>query len=108
MDAYPGQPLDFFGALRSRRYDGTIRAWAAALGSEAEVNKRLLAALREEEGSQAGLPDFASAPAANLASMLLDGARLAEEQEAVLTSRLSDAYFKNMHPGAGAGIAFGG
>jgi hypothetical protein len=27
LDAFPGQPLDFYGALRSATYDGQIRAW---------------------------------------------------------------------------------
>ena len=28
VDEHPGQPLDFFGAIRSRMYDGAIRKWA--------------------------------------------------------------------------------
>ena len=27
LDSFPGQPLDFYGALRSATYDGQIRAW---------------------------------------------------------------------------------
>ena len=27
LDAFPGQALDFFGALRSATYDGQIRRW---------------------------------------------------------------------------------
>ena len=27
LDTFPGQPLDFYGALRSATYDGQIRAW---------------------------------------------------------------------------------
>jgi hypothetical protein len=27
LDAFPGQSLDFFGALRSATYDGQIREW---------------------------------------------------------------------------------
>eukprot|EP00976_Prorocentrum_cordatum_P060963 1176107-Prorocentrum_minimum.AAC.1 len=29
-----GQPLDFFGAIRSRAYDGAIRAWVDSVGIE--------------------------------------------------------------------------
>lgn len=27
LDSFPGQALDFFGALRSATYDGQIRRW---------------------------------------------------------------------------------
>lgn len=110
VDAFPGQPLDFFGAVRAKRYDAAIREWAAALGSEKEMGKRLIAALRAEEDGAAveGLPDFAGAESASLASLLADGAALAEEQERVLTSRLSDTYMRKMAPGIGARLGLQG
>jgi hypothetical protein len=37
--------LDFFGALRARQHDATIRAWAASIG-ETELNKRLCTVIR--------------------------------------------------------------
>ncbi len=30
LAAFPNQPLDFFGALRSRLADGSVRGWLAA------------------------------------------------------------------------------
>jgi len=105
---FPDQPLDFFGALRARRYDTTIMAWAQSL-SESEVNKRLLRFIRDEEEGKKGLPDFGASQTATLQALLLAGHDLAEEQELVNSSRLSEAYMKNMsRTGYGGGIGLGG
>ena len=105
---FPEQPLDFFGALRARRYDATILAWAQSL-SESEVNKRLLRFIRDEEEGKKGLPDFGASQTATLQALLLAGHDLAEEQELVNSSRLSEAYMKNMsRTGYGGGIGLGG
>ena len=111
VDAFPLQPLDFFGALRARRYDATIRDWIAQLGSEKEVNKRLLAGLRDEETAAAGLPDFSAAGTATLEMLLAAGRDLEREQEAVLALRLSAEYQKNLgkeEVGRGGLTGFGG
>jgi len=34
MDTFPGQPLDFFGALRARMYDSSILQWTARIGDD--------------------------------------------------------------------------
>lgn len=49
LDAFPAQALDFFGALRSRRHDAALRAWAAALGEE-RLARALRAGLRRGDG----------------------------------------------------------
>jgi ATPase family associated with various cellular activities (AAA) len=110
VDAFPEQPLDFFGALRARRYDATIREWVGQLGSEKEVNKRLLKGLRDEEDGvpTEGLPDFT---AAGTATLLEAGRDLEREQETVLSMQLSREYQKNlaMEEGNGSGLTgFGG
>ncbi|KAK3254105.1 hypothetical protein CYMTET_36667 [Cymbomonas tetramitiformis] len=47
LDRFPDQPLDFFGALRSRMYDSGIFQWVQQLGGEEEVGKLLMAMARQ-------------------------------------------------------------
>lgn len=117
VDAFPGQPLDFFGALRARRYDSTILSWVAENGypqSQKEVNRRLLAAIRDEnlgeDKAKDLLPDFAAAQTATLPMLLATGRDLVEEQERVLENRLSEQYMRVMKtPEFGAaGLGFSG
>ncbi len=117
VDAFPEQPLDFFGALRARRYDDTILRWMVELGSEKEVNKRLLKFIRDEDATpndeerahQAGLPDFGNARTATLEALLEAGRSLENEQEQVNSYRLSEDYMKNMkRVENGASLGFGG
>lgn len=103
VDAFPGQPLDFFGALRARRYDATLLDWCASLGypaSQKEVNRRLMAAIRDENNGENTakdlLPDFAAAQTATLPMLLAAGRDLVEEQERVLQNRLSEDYMRVM------------
>ena len=41
VDAFPGQSLDFFGALRARVYDDKVRDWITTIGVE-NIGKRLI------------------------------------------------------------------
>ncbi|KAL6908034.1 hypothetical protein ACP4OV_002204 [Aristida adscensionis] len=41
VDTFPGQPIDFFVALRARVYDDEVRRWVAEVGVE-NVEKRLV------------------------------------------------------------------
>ena len=109
LAAFPGQPLDFFGALRARRFDGVISEWLCGLESEKELGRRLMAFVRDEEAGAAGLPDFSAAQQTPTLDVLLqEGERLAEEQEHVNRLRLSDAYLKTMRRvERGATLAFG-
>jgi hypothetical protein len=125
--------LDFFGALRARQHDATIRAWAASIGEE-ELAKRLRACIRaapepkdyaiSDPGPDGitsssaddhaplppaveGLPDFAAAGSATLALLLEAGEDLVREQEAVNAWKLSEQYMKKMTGGASL-LGFGG
>jgi hypothetical protein len=115
VDAFPDQPLDFFGALRARRYDSTLMAWMAELGypdSHKEVSSRLMASIRDdlrgEDTATALLPDWAAAQTATLPVLLATGMSLAEEQERVLENRLSETYFKKMTGPASGLLSLGG
>ena len=115
VDAFPKQPLDFFGALRARRYDSTLMAWMAGLGypdSHKEVNARLMAAVRDdlrgEDTATALLPDWAAAQTATLPMLLATGRDLAEEQQRVLEHRLSETYMKTMTGPASGLLSLGG
>ncbi|CAN6320529.1 unnamed protein product [Urochloa humidicola] len=50
VDAFPGQSIDFFGALRARVYDDEVRKWVAEVGVE-KVGRKLV-------NSAEGLPSF--------------------------------------------------
>ena len=126
LDAFPNQTLDFFGALRARQHDATIRAWAASLG-ESELSARLRAAMREQRDAQRnaeliaagedplearppveGLPDFAAAGSATLDLLLAAGEDLVREQEAVNSWKLSQDYMKTQTGGERSLLGFGG
>lgn len=41
MDSFPGQSIDFFGALRARVYDDKVREFVQEIGVE-NIGKRLI------------------------------------------------------------------
>eukprot|EP00898_Chlorokybus_atmophyticus_P006750 jgi/Chlat1/7076/Chrsp57S06774 len=84
VDAYPDQPLDFYGAMRSRTYDDQIRTWIKSIGGEKEMGKRLV-------NSKEAKPSF-DRPALTLQNLLAEGRLLVEEQNRVATIRLSEQY----------------
>lgn len=51
LDAFPAQPLDFFGALKSRLVDGEVRRWLGEAGG-AQVGGRLTR--RGQGGAEVG------------------------------------------------------
>ena len=42
MAAFPGQPLDFFGALRARQFDREILLWRDSLSAEEDARPGLM------------------------------------------------------------------
>ncbi|PRW61229.1 ribulose bisphosphate carboxylase oxygenase activase [Chlorella sorokiniana] len=86
LDAFPAQPMDFFGAIRSRLVDDAVRRWLAeeAIDSEA-LGRALLHGLAPPVQ-----------PEASLQAALAAGADLAAEQQAVLDIRLSREYYKGL------------
>ncbi|XP_041026406.1 ribulose bisphosphate carboxylase/oxygenase activase, chloroplastic-like isoform X2 [Juglans microcarpa x Juglans regia] len=85
VDTFPGQSIDFFGALRARVYDDEVRKWISSVGVES-VGKRLV-------NSKEGPPTFEQ-PKMSLEKLLEYGSKLVQEQENVKRVQLADKYLK--------------
>ncbi|XP_052174551.1 ribulose bisphosphate carboxylase/oxygenase activase, chloroplastic-like isoform X2 [Diospyros lotus] len=83
VDTFPGQSIDFFGALRARVYDDEVRKWISGIGVE-NVGKRLV-------NSKEGPPTF-DQPKMTLNKLLEYGNMLVQEQENVKRVQLADKY----------------
>ncbi|CAN6442776.1 unnamed protein product [Victoria cruziana] len=83
VDTFPGQSIDFFGALRARVYDDEVRKWIAGIGVD-NIGKQLV-------NSKEGPPTFEQ-PAMTLAKLLEYGNMLVQEQENVKRVQLADKY----------------
>ncbi|EIE26946.1 hypothetical protein COCSUDRAFT_11792, partial [Coccomyxa subellipsoidea C-169] len=102
LDTFPGQSLDFFGALRAATYDNQIRRWikeevvkADITDEDAnmrELSKRLIDHMHVVRRKD--LPSFEPVDL-KLEDLLKEGHRLAEEQENVNRLKLSEEYMKN-------------
>ncbi|CAN4118189.1 unnamed protein product [Withania somnifera] len=85
VDTFPGQSIDFFGALRARVYDDEVRKWVAGAGIES-VGEKLL-------NSRDGPPTFEQ-PKMTLEKLLEYGFMLVQEQENVKRVQLAETYLK--------------
>eukprot|EP00798_Chlamydomonas_sp_ICE-L_P031359 gene31359-6515_t len=83
VDAFPGQSIDFFGALRARVYDDKVRQFVAEVGFE-NMGKRLV-------NSRDGKLTF-ERPQMSLEVLMKYGQLLTDEQENVKRVQLADAY----------------
>ncbi|XP_057441919.1 ribulose bisphosphate carboxylase/oxygenase activase 2, chloroplastic [Lotus japonicus] len=83
VDTFPGQSIDFFGALRARVYDDEVRKWISGVGIET-IGKKLV-------NSKEGPPVFEQ-PKMTLAKLLEYGNMLVQEQENVKRVQLADKY----------------
>lgn len=83
VDTFPGQSIDFFGALRARVYDDKVRDFVKGLGVE-NLSKRLV-------NSREGAVTFEK-PKMNLDILLHYGRAVTEEQENVKRVQLADEY----------------
>ncbi|KAK9123908.1 hypothetical protein Sjap_013510 [Stephania japonica] len=83
VDTFPGQSIDFFGALRARVYDDEVRKWIAGIGVE-NVGRRLV-------NSKEGPPTFEQ-PKMSMDKLLEYGSMLVKEQENVKRVQLADKY----------------
>ena len=83
VDTFPGQSIDFFGALRARVYDDEVRKWIEDIGVD-RVGKRLV-------NSREGPPKFEQ-PKMSLEKLLEYGNMLVQEQENVKRVQLADKY----------------
>ncbi|KAA3478288.1 ribulose bisphosphate carboxylase/oxygenase activase, chloroplastic [Gossypium australe] len=83
VDTFPGQSIDFFGALRARVYDDEVRKWISEVGV-ATVGKKLV-------NSREGPPTFEQ-PKMTIEKLLEYGNMLVAEQENVKRVQLADKY----------------
>ncbi|CAJ2640846.1 unnamed protein product [Trifolium pratense] len=83
VDTFPGQSIDFFGALRARVYDDEVRKWISGVGVET-IGKKLV-------NSKEGPPTF-DQPAMTLEKLLEYGNLLVQEQDNVKRVQLADKY----------------
>ncbi|XP_011076800.1 ribulose bisphosphate carboxylase/oxygenase activase, chloroplastic isoform X2 [Sesamum indicum] len=86
VDSFPGQSIDFFGALRARVYDDEVRKWIGGVGVD-NIGKKLV-------NSREGPPTFEQ-PKMTLAKLLEYGNMLVAEQENVKRVQLADKYLKD-------------
>eukprot|EP00245_Coleochaete_scutata_P009257 TRINITY_DN29_c0_g1_i2.p1 TRINITY_DN29_c0_g1~~TRINITY_DN29_c0_g1_i2.p1 ORF type:complete len:426 (-),score=117.75 TRINITY_DN29_c0_g1_i2:663-1940(-) len=85
VDTFPGQSIDFFGALRARVYDDEVRKWVEGVGVE-NIGKQLI-------NSKTGPPTFQKPPI-TIEKLLEYGNMLVQEQENVKRVQLADKYLK--------------
>ncbi|KAL3719207.1 hypothetical protein ACJRO7_004204 [Eucalyptus globulus] len=83
VDSFPGQSIDFFGALRARVYDDEVRKWISGVGVET-IGKKLV-------NSKEGPPTFEQ-PKMSVEKLLEYGNMLVQEQENVKRVQLADKY----------------
>ncbi|XP_027941036.1 ribulose bisphosphate carboxylase/oxygenase activase, chloroplastic isoform X1 [Vigna unguiculata] len=83
VDTFPGQSIDFFGALRARVYDDEVRKWVSGVGVDG-IGKKLV-------NSKEGPPTFEQ-PKMSLDKLLQYGNMLVQEQENVKRVQLADKY----------------
>lgn len=95
LDAFPGQSLDFFGALRASTYDNQIRDWIkrdVIQGDIADSNENLKE-LGRRLIKKEGLPEFKPVTL-NRPMLMAEGERLVREQDMVNSMKLSHDYLK--------------
>jgi len=83
VDAFPGQSIDFFGALRARVYDDKVREFVAGIGIE-NIGTRLI-------NSREGKVEFEK-PEMSLDILLEYGNAVVQEQENVKRVQLASEY----------------
>lgn len=83
VDNFPGQSIDFFGAVRARVYDDEVRKFLASIGVE-NIGKRLVNSLEA--------PPVFEQPKMTLEKLLEYGQMLVQEQENVKRVQLADKY----------------
>ncbi|XP_073042188.1 ribulose bisphosphate carboxylase/oxygenase activase 2, chloroplastic-like [Primulina eburnea] len=86
VDTFPGQSIDFFGALRARVYDDEVRKWVSTVGVDL-VGRKLV-------NSREGPPKFEQ-PEMTLEKLMEYGYMLVKEQENVKRVQLAETYLKD-------------
>eukprot|EP00232_Nephroselmis_pyriformis_P002901 CAMPEP_0182907698 /NCGR_PEP_ID=MMETSP0034_2-20130328/34670_1 /TAXON_ID=156128 /ORGANISM="Nephroselmis pyriformis, Strain CCMP717" /LENGTH=397 /DNA_ID=CAMNT_0025043701 /DNA_START=33 /DNA_END=1226 /DNA_ORIENTATION=+ len=83
VDSFPGQTIDFFGALRARVYDTEVRNFVAEIGAE-NLGSRLV-------NSREGAVQF-TPPRMDIGTLLAYGNSIVQEQDNVNRVQLANAY----------------
>ncbi|KDO69145.1 hypothetical protein CISIN_1g012383mg [Citrus sinensis] len=83
VDTFPGQSIDFFGALRARVYDDEVRKWISGVGV-GSIGKSLV-------NSKEAAPTFEQ-PRMTMEKLLEYGNMIVQEQENVKRVQLADKY----------------
>lgn len=96
IDAFPNQPLDFYGALRSRTYDEKILQWVAEVGGAEKMVKFLIPGRNAD-----WVQPTVDPPKQTVEALIQAGESLVEEQRHVMEMRLSDVYMKKQTGGGG-------
>lgn len=98
LDAFPNQSLDFFGAIRAATYDNQIREWIKedVLKGEISDENENLKELGRRLVKKDNLPEFKPVKLSREA-LLAEGRRLVQEQEYVVSMKLSDEYLKKQN-----------
>jgi len=85
VDAFPGQSIDFFGALRARIYDDKVREFIIEHGIE-NLGKQLV-------NRRHGKVQMEK-PLISISTLMSYGNSLVQEQENVKRVQLADSYLK--------------
>ena len=93
VDTFPGQAIDFYGALRSQIYDEQIRHFVHEVGLE-NVSRRVVNSTNPPTFRK---PDF------SLPHLIEVGHRIVREQQRVQTMRLADQYNRALRERSGQG-----
>jgi len=96
VDNFPGQSIDFFGALRSLVYDDKVREFVEGTGLE-NIGKRLV-------NSREGKVEFEK-PRMTLEALVDYGNLLVEEQENVRRVQLADSYMSGAELAGSSGTS---
>ncbi|GFP81753.1 ribulose bisphosphate carboxylase/oxygenase activase chloroplastic [Phtheirospermum japonicum] len=86
VDSFPGQSIDFFGALRARVYDDEVRKWIGGVGVD-NIGRKLV-------NSREGPPKFEQ-PKMTVEKLLEYGMMLVAEQENVKRVQLAEKYLND-------------
>eukprot|EP00850_Spirogloea_muscicola_P009413 SM000052S17805 [mRNA] locus=s52:673493:676991:- [translate_table: standard] len=98
IDTFPGQALDFYGALRSRLYDEHILKWVEDIGGTDKLHERLVSKKSRES------PPAVNPPKPTVEALVEAGKALEMEQRMVTDIRLSEEYMPVM-TGSGPGLS---
>ena len=103
VEAFPEQPMDFFGALHARTVDDAVRDWIAANGGAGpELGEALLGGFDRRRSSARTPRTRLERPTLTLDRLVALGEALVREQEHVNTHKLAEEYMRGVREVPGA------